>query len=170
MGVTVFIEGEEECGSPSLGRLLAVHRDRLAADVIVIADPDNFSVDVLALTLSLRGLVDCAVEDGTLEHGLHAGIWGGVVPDALIALIRLLATLHDEQGNVAVAGLYKAHAAAVDRDAQWVRTESGLRDRCDRSGLRGRAIGVPRGLGRRCRRHGYGRVDTVHRVVRGGVS
>lgn len=128
VGVTVFVEGEEECGSPSLSRLLAVHRDRLAADVIVIADSDNFSVDVPALTVSLRGLVDCVVEVCTLEHGLHSGIWGGVVPDALTALIRLLATLHDEQGDVAIAGLHEAHAAAVDRDAQWVRTESGLLD------------------------------------------
>jgi len=128
VGVTVFVEGEEETGSPSLSRLLAVHRDRLAADVIVIADSDNYSVDVPALTVSLRGLVDCIVEVSTLGHGLHSGIWGGVVPDALTALIRLLATLHDEQGNVAVAGLHEAHAAAVDRDAQWVRTESGLLD------------------------------------------
>jgi acetylornithine deacetylase/succinyl-diaminopimelate desuccinylase-like protein len=128
VGVTVFVEGEEESGSPSLGRLLAVYRDRLAADVIVIADSDNFSVDVPALTVSLRGLVDCVVEVCTLEHGLHSGIWGGVVPDALTALIRLLATLHDEQGNVAVVGLHEAHAAAVDRDAQWVRHESGLLD------------------------------------------
>lgn len=128
VGVTVFVEGEEECGSPSLGRLLAVHRDRLAADVIVIADSDNWNTDIPALTVSLRGLVDCVVEVSTLDHGLHSGIWGGVVPDALTALIRLLATLHDEQGNVAVAGLHEAHAAAVDRDAQWVRIESGLLD------------------------------------------
>ena len=128
VGVTVFIEGEEECGSPSLSRLLAVHRDKLAADVIVIADSDNWSVNVPALTVSLRGLVDCVVEVATLDHGLHSGIWGGVVPDALTALIRLLATLHDDEGNVAVAGVHEAKAAAVDRGAQWVRVESGLLD------------------------------------------
>ncbi len=128
VGVTVFIEGEEECGSPSLSRLLAVHRNKLAADVIVIADSDNWSVKVPALTVSLRGLVDCVVEVATLDHGLHSGIWGGVVPDALTALIRLLATLHDDEGNVAVAGVHEAKAAAVDRGAQWVRVESGLLD------------------------------------------
>jgi acetylornithine deacetylase/succinyl-diaminopimelate desuccinylase-like protein len=128
VGVTVFIEGEEECGSPSLSRLLAVHRNKLAADVIVIADSDNWSVNVPALTVSLRGLVDCVVEVATLDHGLHSGIWGGVVPDALTALIRLLATLHDDEGNVAVAGVHEAKAAAVDRGAQWVRVESGLLD------------------------------------------
>ena len=128
VGVTVFVEGEEESGSPSLSRLLAAHHDKLAADVIVIADSDNWSVDVPALTVSLRGLVDCVVEVATLGHGLHSGIWGGVVPDALTAMIRLLATLHDADGNVAVAGLHEARAAAVDRGAQWVRDESGLLD------------------------------------------
>jgi acetylornithine deacetylase/succinyl-diaminopimelate desuccinylase-like protein len=88
VGVTVFVEGEEESGSPSLGRLLAAHRDVLAADVIVIADSDNWSTDVPALTVSLRGLADCVVEVATLDHGLHSGLWGGVVPDALSALVR----------------------------------------------------------------------------------
>ena len=128
VGVTVFVEGEEECGSPSLGRLLAAHRDKLAADVIVIADSDNWTVDVPALTVSLRGLADCVVEVATLDHGLHSGLWGGAVPDALIVLVRLLATLHDEDGNVAVAGLHEAPVAEVDRDTEWVRAESGMLD------------------------------------------
>ena len=128
VGVTVFVEGEEESGSPSLGRLLAAHRDKLAADVIVIADSDNWTPDVPALTVSLRGLADCVVEVETLHHGLHSGMWGGVVPDALSALVRLLASLHDDDGNVAVAGLHEASAADVDRGPEWVRAESGLLD------------------------------------------
>ncbi|ORV94767.1 dipeptidase [Mycobacterium interjectum] len=126
VGVTVFVEGEEESGSPSLGRLLAAHRDALAADVIVIADSDNWSTDVPALTVSLRGLVDCVVEVATLDHGLHSGIWGGVVPDALSVLVRLLASLHDDDGNVAVAGLHESTAAAVDYPPERVRADSGL--------------------------------------------
>ena len=128
VGVTVFVEGEEESGSPSLSRLLDAHRDKLAADVIVIADSDNWTADIPALTVSLRGLADCVVEVATLDHGLHSGLWGGVVPDALTVLVRLLATLHDDDGNVAVVGLHEGRAAAVDRDADWVRTESGLLD------------------------------------------
>lgn len=128
VGVTVFVEGEEECGSPSLTRLLAAHKHRLAADVIVIADSDNWTSDIPALTVSLRGLADCVVEVATLDHGLHSGLWGGVVPDALTVLVRLLATLHDDDGNVAVAGLHEARAAAVDRGPDWVRAESGLLD------------------------------------------
>jgi acetylornithine deacetylase/succinyl-diaminopimelate desuccinylase-like protein len=128
VGVTVFVEGEEESGSPSLGRLLAAHRYALAADVIVIADSDNWSVDTPALTVSLRGLADCVVEVATLDHGLHSGLWGGVVPDALSVLVRLLASLHDDDGNVAVAGLHESTAAPIDYPAERVRADSGLLD------------------------------------------
>src|SRR6476660_511372 len=128
VGVTVFVEGEEESGSPSLARLLAAHRDALAADVIVIADSDNWSTDVPALTVSLRGLADCVVEVATLDHGLHSGLWGGVLPDALSVLVQLLASLHDDDGNVAVAGLHEGTAADVDYPADRVKRESGLLD------------------------------------------
>ncbi|EKF22935.1 peptidase M20/M25/M40 family protein [Mycolicibacterium hassiacum DSM 44199] len=128
VGVTVFVEGEEESGSPSLARLLAAHRDTLAADVIVIADSDNWSTEVPSLTVSLRGLVDCVVEVATLDHGLHSGLWGGAVPDALSALVRLLASLHDDDGNVAVEGLHEAKAADVDFPPERLRAEAGLLD------------------------------------------
>jgi acetylornithine deacetylase/succinyl-diaminopimelate desuccinylase-like protein len=131
VGVTVFVEGEEESGSPSLGRLLAAHRDTLAADVIVIADSDNWSTDTPALTVSLRGLVDCVVEVATLDHGLHSGLWGGVVPDALSVLVRLLASLHDDDGNVAVAGLHEPDVSLLnypDFPPERVRADSGLLD------------------------------------------
>ena len=131
VGVTVFVEGEEESGSPSLGRLLAAHRDALAADVIVIADSDNWSTEIPALTVSLRGLVDCVVEVATLDHGLHSGIWGGVVPDALSVLVRLLSSLHDDDGNVAVAGLHETDSGSLnypDYPPERVRADSGLLD------------------------------------------
>lgn len=128
VGVTVFVEGEEESGSPSLGALLDAHRDLLAADVIIIADSDNWSTDIPALTVSLRGLADCVVEVATLDHGLHSGLWGGVVPDALSVLVRLLASLHDDDGNVAVAGLHEATAAEVEFSDERVRADSGLFD------------------------------------------
>lgn len=126
VGVTVFVEGEEESGSPSLPALLAAHREALTADVIVLADSDNWSVDVPALTVSLRGLVDCVVEVATLDHGLHSGLWGGVVPDALSVLVRLLAGLHDDDGNVAVAGLHEGDAPVVDYPTERVRADTGL--------------------------------------------
>lgn len=128
VGVTVFVEGEEESGSPSLSRLLTAHRDALAADVIVIADSDNWSTDIPSLTVSLRGLADCVVEVATLDHGLHSGMWGGVVPDALSVLVRLLASLHDDDGNVAIEGLHEATAADVEYTPERVRADTGLLD------------------------------------------
>jgi acetylornithine deacetylase/succinyl-diaminopimelate desuccinylase-like protein len=108
--------------------LLAAHRDALAADVIVIADSDNWSTEIPALTVSLRGLVDCVVEVATLDHGLHSGLWGGVVPDALSVLVRLLASLHDDNGNVAVAGLHESTATDVNYPPERVRADAGLLD------------------------------------------
>ena len=128
VGVTVFVEGEEESGSPSLGRLLAAHKDLLAADVIIIADSDNWSTAIPSLTVSLRGMADCVVEVATLDHGLHSGMWGGVVPDAVSALVRLLASLHDDDGNVAVAGLHEGTASDVDYTPERVREDTGMLD------------------------------------------
>jgi len=105
VGVTVLIEGEEECGSPSLEPFLAELATALASDVMIIADSANWAVGIPSLTVSLRGLVDCTVELATLDHGVHSGMYGGPVPDALTSLCRLLATLHDEVGDVAIAGL-----------------------------------------------------------------
>ncbi len=126
VGVTVLVEGEEEVGSPSLAAFLEAHRDLLAADVIVIADSGNWDIGEPALTTSLRGLVDCLVEVRTLEHAVHSGMWGGVVPDAVTVMVRLLATLHDDEGDVAVEGLVSGHAADVDYPLDRVRAESGL--------------------------------------------
>ncbi len=128
VGVTVLVEGEEEIGSPTLESFLEAHRDRLRADVIVIADSANWDIGTPALTTSLRGLVDCVVEVRTLEHGVHSGMWGGVVPDAVTALCRLLATLHDEAGNVAVEGLLTGSAAEVDYPEDRLRAEAGVLD------------------------------------------
>jgi cysteinylglycine-S-conjugate dipeptidase len=126
VGVTVFVEGEEEIGSPTLEAFLAEYKDVLAADVIVIADSGNWDIGVPALTTSLRGLVDAYVEVRTLEHGVHSGMWGGVVPDAVMAMTRLLASLHDDRGNVAVEGLHQGRAADVEYPVDRLRAESGI--------------------------------------------
>jgi acetylornithine deacetylase/succinyl-diaminopimelate desuccinylase-like protein len=128
VGVTVFVEGEEESGSPTLGELLSRHHDRLAADVIVLADSANLDIGTPALTTSLRGLVDCVVEVRTLAHAVHSGMYGGAAPDALTALCRLLATLHDDQGDVAVAGLATAKAPDVDIPEDRFRAAASLLD------------------------------------------
>ena len=126
VGVTVFIEGEEESGSPSLGQILRRHRDKLDADVLVLADSTNWKVGVPALTTSLRGLVEAFVEVRTLDHAVHSGMYGGAVMDALTALTRLLGCLHDEAGDVAVPGLHASEAADLDLTEAELRADASV--------------------------------------------
>ncbi|OYN93977.1 acetylornithine deacetylase/succinyl-diaminopimelate desuccinylase-like protein [Propionibacteriaceae bacterium ES.041] len=128
VGVTVFVEGEEEIGSPSLDAFFAEHGDRLACDVFVIADSGNWDVGQPAFTTRLRGMTDLVVEVSTLDHGLHSGQYGGVAPDALMALTRILASLHDDAGNVAVQGLVATEAPDLDYPEDRLRAEAGLLD------------------------------------------
>ena len=128
VGVTVFVEGEEEIGSPTLLQLLDEYSEELAADAIVIADSGNWEVGRPALTVSLRGLVEAYVEVRTLDHAVHSGLFGGPIPDALSALIRLLATLHDDKGDVAVDGLHASRAADVTYPEDRLRAESSVLD------------------------------------------
>ncbi|MGI8578283.1 MAG: dipeptidase [Nocardioidaceae bacterium] len=131
VGVTVFVEGEEEVGSATLPTILKEHQASLRCDVIVIADSANWDIGTPALTTSLRGLADCVVEVRSLEHAVHSGIWGGVAPDSLTALCRLLATLHTEEGDVAVEGIASGKAAALDYPEHRVRAEAGILDGVD---------------------------------------
>jgi len=126
VGVTVFVEGEEEIGSPKLGAFLDRHRDKLAADVIVLADSENFDLGRPSLTTSLRGIASCIVEVRALAHGGHSGSFGGAAPDALTALCRLLATLHDERGDVAIDGLVTAAPSDFDYPEERFRAESAM--------------------------------------------
>jgi acetylornithine deacetylase/succinyl-diaminopimelate desuccinylase-like protein len=126
VGVTLLVEGEEEIGSPTFAPFLAAHAALLRADVLVVADSQNASPTVPALTTTLRGLVDCVVEVRTLRRAVHSGMFGGAAPDALSALARLLATLHDEAGDVAVAGLASGTGPGVELDEQAFAAEAGL--------------------------------------------
>ena len=112
VGVTVLVEGEEEIGSPALPEFLQAYRDRLRADVVVFADAGNWAEDIPALTTTLRGGTSVVVEVRTLRYGVHSGMYGGPAPDALTALCRMLATLHDERGDVAVPGLTRGSAGS----------------------------------------------------------
>jgi acetylornithine deacetylase/succinyl-diaminopimelate desuccinylase-like protein len=125
--VKFLIEGEEEIGSLHLPEFLAAHGSLLFADVVVVADSGNWKVGVPGLTTSLRGLVDCIVEVRALDHAVHSGMYGGPVPDALSALSRLLATLHDDRGNVAVPGLVSGGPVPVDLTEDEFRDEAGVR-------------------------------------------
>jgi acetylornithine deacetylase/succinyl-diaminopimelate desuccinylase-like protein len=126
LGISLFIEGEEEAGSPSFRNFLDENRDLLAADAIVVADSANWTVEVPALTTTLRGLVSQVIEVQTLDHALHSGMYGGVVPDATMALIRLLASLHEADGSVAVDGLVQTAAADLDYTEAALRVDAGM--------------------------------------------
>ncbi|MGB7983414.1 MAG: dipeptidase [Candidatus Nanopelagicales bacterium] len=128
VSVRLFIEGEEEVGSPTMAAFLAEYRDLLAADVVVIADSSNWQVDVPAFTTSLRGLVEVLVEVRTHTGEQHSGVFGGLFPDALMGLIRVLASLHDEEGGVAVPGLVHGPVPVVEIDEQELRAEAGVLD------------------------------------------
>ena len=126
LGLTLFIEGEEEAGSPTFRNFLNENKNDLQADVIIVADSGNWTVEVPALTTTLRGLVSQVIEVSTLDHALHSGMYGGAVPDAMLATIRLLASLHDAQGNVAIAGLKQGKADELPYSEEQLRIDAGL--------------------------------------------
>ena len=128
VGISVFIEGEEEAGSPTFRNFLEANRDILAADVIIVADSANWTTTTPALTTTLRGLVSQVIEVQTLDHAVHSGMFGGAVPDAMTATLRLLASLHDAAGDVAVKGLHSTKAANLDFSEHQLRENSGLLD------------------------------------------
>ncbi len=128
LGLILFVEGEEEFGSRSFSAFLEQHRSELDADVIVVADSNNWTTEVPALTVGLRGNVTFALTVSTLEHASHSGMFGGAVPDAMLATIRLLSTLHAEDGSVAVAGLTSRETDTPSYDEAQLREEAGLLD------------------------------------------
>ena len=104
--VRVLIEGEEEIGSPTLHAFLSSHIDELRSDVLVLADAGNWKVGVPGLTYSLRGLAAADVELRALDGPVHSGMAGGAIPDPVLALARLLASLVDDRGDLAIAGIW----------------------------------------------------------------
>ena len=128
VGIKVFVEGEEEVGSTNVEAFLTEYGDLLAADVVVIADSGNWRQGVPSLTTSLRGLVDVVVEVRTLDTAVHSGTFGGPVPDALTVLSRIIATLHDNEGNVAVVGLVSGDADGLGLTDDEFRNQVGIVD------------------------------------------
>ncbi|WP_062072546.1 M20/M25/M40 family metallo-hydrolase [Demequina sediminicola] len=102
--IRIIIEGMEETES-NLEEFVEAHPELFGCDVFVIADMGNLRVGEPVLTTALRGDVSCTVTVRTLDHPLHSGVYGGPAPDAMMALARLLSTLHDDAGDVAVAGV-----------------------------------------------------------------
>ena len=126
LGLAIFIEGEEEAGSPSFTSFLEAHKDQLEGDVIVVADSGNWSTTVPAITTTLRGLASLEFEVRTLDHAVHSGMYGGAVPDAMLALVRILGSMWDENGTVTISGLFSAEDSNLDYSEAQLRSDSGL--------------------------------------------
>ena len=147
VNVKVLIDGEEEISSEHLGPLLEAHRERLAADVIVLTDTANLSAGVPSITYALRGIVVVDVEVRAVERPLHSGIWGGPVPDAPLALCKILGSLLDAQGRIDIPGIYdkvrplgakeRARLAALPFDAGGFRRDAGILEGVSDAGERG---------------------------------
>ncbi len=138
VNVKVIIEGEEEIGSPHLGAFLERYAELLQADVIVLTDLVNWKLGWPGLTTTLRGMADATITVRSLEQPVHSGMWGGAVPDALTATTRLLASLHHDDGSIAVAGFAddvrpmsddeRAQVAALGEDPDEIRHEVRMLD------------------------------------------
>ncbi|MFT4028467.1 MAG: dipeptidase [Protaetiibacter sp.] len=126
IGLVLYVEGEEEFGSRSILTFLEHYRDTFDADVIVVADSGNWSTEIPAITVGLRGSVAFNLRVTTLEHASHSGMFGGAVPDAMLAAVRMLSTLWNEDGSVAVPGLRSREAETPSYDEAQLRAETGL--------------------------------------------
>src|SRR5690606_17875294 len=113
-------------GSRSFANFITQHEPELAADIIVVADSDNWDIDTPSLTVGLRGNVAFKLTVSTLQHASHPGMYGGAVPDAMLAMTRLLASFHADDGSVAVAGLGAREAATPDYDEARLAEEAAL--------------------------------------------
>ncbi len=128
VGIKVLVEGMEECSTEFLPELVGGHADMIRADVAVIADGGNYRTGVPTIGTSVRGVTDCTVEVSVLPQAQHSGSYGGPVPDAITALARMLATLHDDAGDVAVAGLGRFTWEGTPIPEDEFRAESGVFD------------------------------------------
>ncbi|KAE8765043.1 dipeptidase [Georgenia thermotolerans] len=105
VNLKLVVEGSEEQGTGGLEAFVPTHADLLRADAILVCDTGNAAVGSPAVTVSLRGMVNVVVTVEALATELHSGMFGGAAPDALAALIAMLASLRDARGNTTVAGL-----------------------------------------------------------------
>jgi acetylornithine deacetylase/succinyl-diaminopimelate desuccinylase-like protein len=126
--VKVLVEGEEECTAEHLPQLVEGNADLLRADVAVIADGGNYRTGVPTLNTSIRGVTDVVVQVRVLPTAQHSGAYGGPVPDAISALSRIIASLHDDAGDVTIPGLKRSAWEGAPIPEHEFRDESGVLD------------------------------------------
>jgi acetylornithine deacetylase/succinyl-diaminopimelate desuccinylase-like protein len=125
--VNVLIEGEEECTTEHLPDLVRGNADLIRSDIAVIADGGNHRTGLPAIDVSLRGVTDCVIEVRVLDQAQHSGTYGGPIPDAITSLARIIASLHDDEGNVRIEGLRRFPWDGLQLDEQEFRDEVGVR-------------------------------------------
>ncbi|MFJ2032455.1 M20/M25/M40 family metallo-hydrolase [Streptosporangium sp. NPDC087985] len=128
VGIKVIIEGQEEYAGERLEAFVEQNPELLRADAIIVADSGNPSVGDPAVTTSLRGMGAFTVEVRTLKESLHSGSFGGAAPDALAALIRMLAALHDDHGDIRVPGLPRGAFLGSGPSEEEFRATAGVLD------------------------------------------
>jgi acetylornithine deacetylase/succinyl-diaminopimelate desuccinylase-like protein len=126
VGIKVLVEGMEECSTEFLPELVQGHAELLRADVAVVADGGNYRTGLPTIGTSVRGVTDCVVEVSVLPQAQHSGAYGGPIPDAITALSRMLASLHDEAGDVAIPGLRRFEWQGTQIPVDEFRQESGV--------------------------------------------
>ena len=105
VNIKVFIEGEEEIGSPTMEQFIIENKEDLEADVIVIADSGNIKSGLPTVTTSLRGLVDGTIVVDQPMKAVHSGLGGGIVPDAFMVLSKIISSFHNDKGELQIEGL-----------------------------------------------------------------
>ena len=128
VNIKVFIEGEEEIGSPCMAEFLDEYQDDLEADVIIIADSGNIKIGTPTVTTSLRGLVDGVIVVEQPMRAVHSGLVGGVVPDAFMVLSKIIASFHNEKGELQIEGLTPSDMEVLELEEKDIKEIFGSND------------------------------------------
>ncbi|HYR55395.1 MAG TPA: M20/M25/M40 family metallo-hydrolase, partial [Myxococcaceae bacterium] len=125
LNVKVIIEGEEEIGSGHLAAFLKKHAKLVKADAIVLTDTGNFDTGLPSITTALRGLVTVDIEVRGLKQSVHSGMWGGPVPDPVMGLAKMLASLTKPDGSVAIPGILEKVKPLTDAERKSIQSLPG---------------------------------------------
>ncbi|MFI2615799.1 dipeptidase [Streptomyces sp. NPDC018584] len=116
VNLKLLVEGEEESGSPHFRELVEAHKDRIAADAVIVSDTGMWSEDTPTVCTGMRGLAECEIELHGPDQDIHSGSFGGAVPNPATEVARLVAALHDEHARVAIPGFYEGITELTDAE------------------------------------------------------
>ena len=128
VNLKIFIEGEEEIGSPTKTEFINQNRDALESDVIIIADSGNVRIGTPTITTTLRGLVDAIIEVDQPMRPIHSGVGGGVVPDAFLILSKIISSFHNEKGELLIEGLTPTEMQVTELEESFLKKMLGSED------------------------------------------